>query len=376
MKSKHLSSALVALFAISATSAHADLSPYSQNFEALNMSSPSALSADNWLVYGNVFDANNNYLYGYGSFPAPNGTPGFCSVATGEGGPEQALQYINVYSDYNNSGHAANQRIEANVFQEQIVGAADIGKTYRFTFDYKASFLSGPAGATTTFAFVKVLNPSAGYSIVANPVFETTAASRTNWVLGNTIDITIGSGWAGHLLQFGFVSNATLYQASGMYYDNVSFAELIALGPNSYSITKGEEFEGGLASLLASDNTYVSAFNDPFTLQCEIEVVGTVSNANPSQLTIEFEQRAERLGLAYGVRQFNYLTNAFQVIGGGVATTSDSTYQIMLSTNPARFIQASNKQVKTRIEFSPINDEDPSQDGWLHAWDRVNMVTP
>ncbi|HMS54174.1 MAG TPA: hypothetical protein PKA27_02130 [Fimbriimonadaceae bacterium] len=369
----HLNSVL-ALIAL-ATTAQADLSAYSQNFESMNMLSSTALSDDGWLVYGNVFDQNNNYLYGYGSFPAPNGTGGFSSVATGEGGAEQGTQYINIFSDYNNGGHAANQRIEANVFQEQVVGSANLGKTYRFTFDYKASFTSGPAGATTTFAFIKVLNPSAGYSIVANPTVETTTASTTNWVLGSTIDITIDPAWTGHLLQFGFVSTATLYQASGVYYDNLSFAEVQQTGPSSYSIIQGEEFEGGIQALLESDDQRVTAFNDPDTLQCEIEIVGTVANATPSSLTIEIEQRVDRPGLAYAIKQFNYVTNGFQVVSGGVATLADTTYEVVLTNSATNYVRASDKQVVTRVALGPINDEDPAQDGWLHGWDRVDWTT-
>lgn len=212
--------------AAAATSAQADLTPFAQNFESLVAADPAALTNDGWKVFGNVFNSSGGYLYGYGTFGAPNGTPGFCSIASGEGGENQAVQYLNVYSDYNNGDHANGNRIEANVFQEQIVGAADLGKTYRFKFDYKASFTAGPAGSTTTQAFIKVLNPSAGYSLVAFPTITTTTASTTVWSEGNTIDVTVGGDWQGHLLQFGFLSNATGYQASGVYYDNVSFNEV------------------------------------------------------------------------------------------------------------------------------------------------------
>ncbi len=215
---------MLMLCALQASAAFADLTSYSQNFESMTISDGGALASDGWLVYGNVFDPSNNYLYGYGSFPAPNGTGGFSSVATGEGGPEQGLQYINIFSDYNNGDHGNGNRIEANVFREQAIGAGDLGTTFRFTFDYKASSMNGPGGATTTFAFIKVLNPGAGYATVANPTHETTQAPTDSWILGSSIDITIDSGWSGHILQYGFVSNATRYEPSGVYYDNLSFA--------------------------------------------------------------------------------------------------------------------------------------------------------
>ena len=216
---------MLALVSALATSAMANLTSYSQNFEGLGIGDPAALASDGWKVFANVWDpTHTTYLYGYGTFHAPNGGGGFSAIATGEQGATQGAQYLNVYSDYNNGDHGVGNIIEANVFQEQTVGAADLGKTFNFTFDDKASSLFGPDGATTTAAFIKVLDPTAGYSTVAYVPLDTTLASRTTWSNGNTLGITIGNGWAGDILQFGFVSNATHYQNSGVYYDNISFA--------------------------------------------------------------------------------------------------------------------------------------------------------
>ncbi|MBX3095736.1 MAG: PEP-CTERM sorting domain-containing protein [Fimbriimonadaceae bacterium] len=242
MKKAFARIAVLALGATMASFATASLSPYSQNFEGLNAADGAALTNDGWLVFANVFDSSNNYLYGYGPFGAPNGGPGFSSIATGEGGPNQAQQYLNAYSDYNNGDHGLGRIIEANVFQEQVIGAGDLGMTYNFTFDYKASFQSGPAGSTTTFAFIKVLNPNNGYSLEAFPTLETTAASTTVWSEGNTISITIDNAWTDHLLQFGFLSNATNFEPSGVYYDNINFAAV----PEPFSMIA---FGAGLVAL-------------------------------------------------------------------------------------------------------------------------------
>ena len=46
---------------------------YEQDFESLDRTDTDALSDDNWIVFGNVFDGTTmDYLYGYGAFPAPN----------------------------------------------------------------------------------------------------------------------------------------------------------------------------------------------------------------------------------------------------------------------------------------------------------------
>ncbi len=222
MKNNTLKLAVIMAGATLTASAMA-ISPYLQNFEGLNAASPSALGDDGWLVFANVFNSGGAYLYGYGVFPAPNGTPGFSSVAGGEGGANQGNQYINIYSDYNNQGaHTAGDRVEALVFQERLIGAADLGQTFNFKFDYKASSQAGPSGATTTAAFMKVLDPSNGFATLANPSLSTTLASTSVWTEGSMLSLTIDNSWTGKLLQFGFLSNASNNQGSGVYYDNVS----------------------------------------------------------------------------------------------------------------------------------------------------------
>jgi len=168
--------AMVALGAVMASSAFASLTTYNQDFESLAAGNGGALSGDGWKIFANVFDSADNYLYGYGPFGAPNGGAGFSAIATGEFGPNTGLQYINTYSDYNNADHSNNRKIEANIFQEQIISAADLGQTFTFGFDYKASSGFGPGGASRTWAFIKVLDPSSRFSI--RPTGSTWSPSR------------------------------------------------------------------------------------------------------------------------------------------------------------------------------------------------------
>ncbi|MBL8049375.1 MAG: PEP-CTERM sorting domain-containing protein [Chthonomonas sp.] len=232
------------LTAAVAGTAHAGLSSYSQNFESLNAASPTALSGDGWKIFANVFNPSGGYLYGYGVFPAPNGGAGFSAIAGGEGGANQGSQYINTYSDYNNGDHANGNRIEANIFQEQVIGSADLAQTYTFKFDYKASSMFGPNGSTTTGAFIKVLNPFNGYSLEAFPLLNTTTASGSVWSENNTLSININNNWNGYILQFGFINNATQYQGSGMYYDNISFGAvpepsgILAMGLGAFALLR------------------------------------------------------------------------------------------------------------------------------------------
>ncbi len=198
---------------------HAALTNYLQNFESLVQTSPSALSGDGWVVYGNVFSPDHStWYYGYGTFPAPNGTGAFCNVALGQGGPAQGAQQLVAFSDYNNGDQANGNLIEANVFQEQTIAAGDVGSTWTFQFDAKKGDL---AGSSTALAFIKTLNPAAGYATTNFLTFNTTSIP-SDWGT-YSITIAIDPSLVGQILQFGFSNTTTHYEPSGIFYDNVWF---------------------------------------------------------------------------------------------------------------------------------------------------------
>ena len=209
-----------ALLCLAATASWADLAPYSQDFEGLDQQDPGALAGDGWLIFANVFGPDWSYWYGYGVFPAPNGGPGFSGIDLNQGGPAQGVQQLVVYNDYNNGNHGdgSNAIIEANVFQEQTIGAADVGNTMRFEFDAKRGNIEPPSMAA---AFIKTLDPNNGYA-TTNFITVPMTDIPDSW--GRfSIDIEIDASLAGQLLQFGFVNWASRYEGSGIFYDNLGF---------------------------------------------------------------------------------------------------------------------------------------------------------
>jgi hypothetical protein len=226
--------AAAALICVAATTSWADLSAYSQDFEGLVQADPDALANDGWLVFGNVFDPGGGYLYGYGPFPAPNGGPAFCAIAAGEGGPAQGAQQLVVYSDYNNGDHANGNIIEANVFQEQIIGVADVGNDWLFEFDAK---LGDIEPNSTALAFIKTLDPIT-FGLSSFLTLDMTSIPTT-WS-SYAIKISIDEGLVDHILQIGFLNTATLYTPSGIVYDNVNFdlQPPISVESKSWAATK------------------------------------------------------------------------------------------------------------------------------------------
>ncbi|MBW2588021.1 MAG: hypothetical protein JRD92_13910, partial [Deltaproteobacteria bacterium] len=119
---------------------------YTENFESLDQGSPTALGDDpsppwgvGWVVFGSVFDGTSgDFLFGYGTFPAPNGTDGFSSIALDQGGVDQGDQVLVIFSDYGNAAEQmAGNRVEANTFRERTIVAGDVGTTISFAFDAK-----------------------------------------------------------------------------------------------------------------------------------------------------------------------------------------------------------------------------------------------
>ncbi|MDO9695033.1 MAG: hypothetical protein Q7W56_09890 [Candidatus Latescibacteria bacterium] len=218
MKNRATAAIAVVLLICAVPALSLAMTAYNQDFEALNQSSTSALADAGWVVYANVFGPDWAYWYGYGVFPAPNDGAAFCAIVTGEGGAAQGNQQMSVFSDYNNVQHGIGAHIESLVFHEQAIDAGVVGQTWIFDFQAK---LGNLAGSTTAVAFIKTLNPAAGYATTNYIPLDMTSTPAT-WT-DYTLSLAIDASLVGQLLQIGFASTATNYEGSGVYYDNVNF---------------------------------------------------------------------------------------------------------------------------------------------------------
>ncbi len=192
------------------------LTPYSQDFENLIQPLPSALGDDGWWIFGNVSQPDGTYLYGYGAFPAPNHALAFCQIDIGQGGVEQGLQQLSVFSDYESEAHGDGNIVESNVFQEQLIVAGDVGQRWAFKFQHKMGLLAPPS---TALAFIKTLDPGMGYA-TTNFIFADMTNISSDWD-GTYLIIEIDASLEGQILQIGFSNTSTDYDPTGIYYDNI-----------------------------------------------------------------------------------------------------------------------------------------------------------
>ena len=140
-------------------------------------------------------------------------------MASSQGGMDQGMQQLSVFSDYNNTDHGNGFLIESNVFQEQLIGPGDVTEVWFFSWDAKKGNIEGNS---TALGFIKTLDPNNGF-VTTNFITEDMTNTPTTWTT-YSLSITIDDTLPGQILQIGFNNTTTYYQGSGVFYDNINFA--------------------------------------------------------------------------------------------------------------------------------------------------------
>lgn len=237
MKKLTKSLAILAVTALMSGSAFATID-FSDDFESYNLPDGGVIGGGwNWFLNGWTdgdgrpgFPACDVYVFSFDptqfvpkpNAPNSNGTPNYAVSNIAVGATGKAL---NVFSDYGNQDYQlGGDCLETIVFQETVFDAGDAGN-YTFSFDTQVPEALGDG--VTTFAFVKLLDPNAGYS----DVFGGTKKVDTATAGSKSIDVTLAADQAGMILQWGFTNIASYNLPSSRWYDNVSFALEVVVPP-------------------------------------------------------------------------------------------------------------------------------------------------
>ncbi|MFV9616678.1 MAG: VPLPA-CTERM sorting domain-containing protein [Gammaproteobacteria bacterium] len=212
----------------------AALSSYSQNWESYAgtwNTDAAAISADGYVI-GNINVSTGGAWFDNVAAPnnAADGLNGYSSLVSGEGGTAQGDVQLSIFSDYNSWSPFTTPGTTLQTFTYRdngTIGADDVGKTYRFSFDGKDGGVTADP-ASEAWGFVKVLKQSDGsYFELVNNTFDSTTFT-TDWS-GGFAEFTVDAGMVGELVQFGFANQATDWGPSGVFYDNLSFADTSAV---------------------------------------------------------------------------------------------------------------------------------------------------
>ncbi|MEO1237851.1 MAG: PEP-CTERM sorting domain-containing protein [Planctomycetota bacterium] len=218
--------------------AQGQLSEFFEDFESLDVASPTALSDTGW----QLFVAGINGIpgdplldnFGVGPFPAPNN-----SVASGAnptisvvsdfpsgGDPPAGDQGLVFFTDVTNAdiflddGDTDPRDLVLSLFQEQIVAPENVGQTWTFSWLAEGNDFP-PTGEAIAEAFLLTLD-STGFFPTTDQAVVTTAVPDGAPTPGS-LSLLITPELVGDILQFGFRNTASDFEGSAVDYDNVSF---------------------------------------------------------------------------------------------------------------------------------------------------------
>lgn len=178
--------------------------------------------------------------------------------------------------------------------------------------------------------------------------------STFNWNVGTNLPV----GWNMN----GFGHSGTVPAGTTPYTVNIRLTPTVAF-PLSYVVTDGYEIGGGITDLVASDDAYLAVLSGD-DLGTQIEFTSVSPIATPSQIKITAETATTRFGLVAVLAARNYTSSTWVEVDGRIAPTSDTVVVGTINANVSQFIGPSN-EIKARLSWNPINDEDPAQDGWV-----------
>lgn len=137
---------------------------------------------------------------------------------------------------------------------------------------------------------------------------------------------------------------------------------------DGFVISEGYHVQGDLSSLLSSDDERLCLFPDGDSQVGQVEFTGTTDKLDPSEVAFTLEYSVLRPGLSYSLDLYNDDFSRWTSFSGGIAATADTEVIVVATLNAGAYVSPSGG-LRSRVTWQPINDEDPSQDGWLQCVD-------
>ncbi|MGI8922831.1 MAG: hypothetical protein ACR2HJ_02125 [Fimbriimonadales bacterium] len=131
-----------------------------------------------------------------------------------------------------------------------------------------------------------------------------------------------------------------------------------ASAPTSYSMFRGSVISGNLASLQSSDNNRLVMRPGAVFSNAEppVQVIlnATAPTSSPSGFSFSLESNASIANAEQKISLYNYVTGQYEVLDTRLATTSDDTVNVSVTTNTSRFIQAGTMAIRARVSYRAL----------------------
>lgn len=135
--------------------------------------------------------------------------------------------------------------------------------------------------------------------------------------------------------------------------------------PDTFLVTNGTHFSGGLGDLATWDENSMQFLPDAESLMTTVGLYDHVVMKDPSTIQLQAVLASTRPGLAYSLHLFNWNGNQWEQSAGGAAPVNFTPIWVSKSVNAPNYIRQSDGLLSAYVRWVPVNDEDPSQDGWL-----------
>lgn len=144
--------------------------------------------------------------------------------------------------------------------------------------------------------------------------------------------------------------------------------EILATTTTGFEVTSGFEFLGDLQSLAAADGNELCLLNDSDTLATGIRILGHTNSLGTSY-RFDAHINVTRPGLSFSLK-IRSASGTYAFSQGGTYTGQAQISHIgSAATNVGP-----QGQLGALLEWQPINDEDPSQDGWAICIDLASWT--
>ncbi len=131
-----------------------------------------------------------------------------------------------------------------------------------------------------------------------------------------------------------------------------------AIAPTSYSMFRGSVISGNLASLQSSDNDRLvmrpGAVFSNAEPPIQVIVNATAPASSPSGFSFSLESNASIANAEQKISLWNFITDQYEVLDTRLATTSDDTVNVNVTTNTSRFIQPLTMAIRARVSYRAL----------------------